>query len=245
MIGATALAGCCAAAIVWALTLPGPAVLRMRRMVDPPAAAPAMTLLLRACVIRAEALRSRRRERSSNRASVIELCDGLGAELAAGRTPQEALEAAAGALDGPIAAALRNELAATAPLGVEVAGLLEHLAERPGADGLRSLAACWRIGAERGGGFAAVIDGLAVALRDDEAQRAEVTAQLAGPRATARMLAGLPLLGLGMAAMLGADPVAFLLGTPGGLLCASLGIALNALGLWWTHRLAAAAEIPR
>jgi tight adherence protein B len=121
---------------------------------------------------------------------------------------------------------------------------LEELALRPGAEGLRLVAACWRIGAERGGALATVLDGLAAALRDEEAQRQEISTQLAGPRATARLLAGLPLLGLGMATMLGADPLAFLFGTLPGLGCLAGGVGLNVVGLWWTRRLAqSAAEL--
>ncbi|REE97088.1 hypothetical protein DFJ69_2544 [Thermomonospora umbrina] len=107
------------------------------------------------------------------------------------------------------------------------------------------LAACWRIGVDKGGAFAAVVGGVATALRDDEAQRLEIAAQLAGPRATARLLAGLPLLGLALGVALGADPLAFLLGTIPGMLCLLSGIGLDVVGLWWTHRLARSAEIPR
>ncbi|MFB4316313.1 type II secretion system F family protein [Actinomadura sp. 21ATH] len=115
---------------------------------------------------------------------------------------------------------------------------LEDLAARPGAEGLRLLAACWRIGAERGGSLATVLDGLVAALRDEEAQRQEIATQLAGPRATARLLAGLPSLGLSMAAALGADPLRFLFATLPGLGCLLGGVALNVVGLWWTGRLA-------
>ncbi|MBX6769235.1 MAG: type II secretion system protein, partial [Actinomadura rubrobrunea] len=65
------------------------------------------------------------------------------------------------------------------------------------------------------------------------------------PKATARLLAGLPLLGLAMAAALGANPVAFLFGTIPGLGCLVAGIALDVLGMWWTSRLAQAAELPK
>jgi tight adherence protein B len=90
--------------------------------------------------------------------------------------------------------------------------------------------------------LASVIDGLAEALRDEQTHREEVALQLAGPRATARLLAGLPLLGLLMAVALGARPFAFLLGTAPGGLCLGLGVGLDALGLWWTRRLATTAE---
>jgi tight adherence protein B len=128
--------------------------------------------------------------------------------------------------------------------GIEMADLLDQASSRPGAEGLRLLAACWRIGAESGGTFASVVDGLAMALRDEEAHREEVAAQLAGPRATARLLAGLPLLGLAMAAALGAHPVTFLLSTWPGICCLILGAVLDVAGLAWTRRIAESAECP-
>jgi tight adherence protein B len=45
-----------------------------------------------------------------------------------------------------------------------------------------------------------------------------------------------------MAAALGANPLAFLFGTVPGLGCLVAGVTLNSVGLWWTHRLAKAAE---
>ncbi|WP_018654093.1 type II secretion system F family protein [Actinomadura flavalba] len=174
------------------------------------------------------------------RTAAIELCDGMGAELVAGRTPEEAFELAAASGHPQLAARLRD--AEVHPDPIE---RLERLAGTPGAEGLRLIAACWRIGSEKGGTLGTVLDGLAAALRDEEAQRAEVATQLAGPRATARLLAGLPLLGLAMAAAMGANPLSFLFGTPPGLLCLTIGLTLNATGLWWTNRLAHNATTPR
>ena len=69
--------------------------------------------------------------------------------------------------------------------------------------------------------------------------RHDIAAQLAGPRATARLLAVLPLLGILMGAGLGMHPLSFLLGGPPGLACLTAGVALDGLGLWWTRRMAA------
>ncbi|MBG6092429.1 type II secretion system F family protein [Actinomadura viridis] len=193
----------------------------------------------------------------------------MAAELAAGRTPEDAFATTAALLQPHIAQQLltvrasptagRRDQARKVPPAMPAAPVtgrrptastkvIEHLEElsgrEDGAEGLRLLAACWRIGAERGGALATVLDGLATALRDEEAQRQEIATQLAGPRATARLLAGLPLLGLGMAAALGANPLAFLFGTLPGLGCLSAGVGLDLAGLWWTRRLAHAAEGP-
>jgi tight adherence protein B len=189
---------------------------------------------------RVRELRRRRRRSVERRAAVIELCDGFGAELVAGRSPEIALTHAASTVDPEL-----HALLAAASADGDIAAVLDRASELPGAEGLRLLAGCWRIGAERGGTFAVVVDGLAAALRDEGAHRAELDAQLAGPRATARLLAVLPLLGLAMAAVLGARPLAFLVGTLPGMACLLAGIALDAAGVWWTRRLTANAEVMR
>ncbi|MBO0818665.1 MAG: hypothetical protein J2P30_26315, partial [Actinobacteria bacterium] len=111
-----------------------------------------------------------------------------------------------------------------------------------GFAGLTGLAACWRVGAETGIGFATVLDRLATTLRADLAHRSEVSAQLAGARSSARLLAALPVVGLVLATGLGTNPLTFLFATPYGLVCLTIGLALDALGLFWTHHLATEAE---
>ncbi|WP_346041329.1 type II secretion system F family protein [Actinomadura chokoriensis] len=226
------MAALCSAAAVWMLLTPAPALRRLDRLVSPPPID-----LLRVLKARVAALREQRTLPQRRRTSVIELCDAMAAELSAGRTPDEAFAAAAAVLDPQVS---RELLHAPRPPPEN----LDELAIRPGAEGLRLLAACWRIGAERGGTLATVLDGLAGALRDEESQRQDVAVHLAGPRATARLLALLPLLGLGMAAALGAHPIPFLCTTLPGLACLITGTALNLLGLHWTRRLAKSAESP-
>jgi len=106
---------------------------------------------------------------------------------------------------------------------------------------LRALAACWTVCAGSGSGLAAAVERLEQGLRAEQTQRLAVQAELAGPRATAGMLAVLPVAGLVLAAGLGADPLQVLLHTPLGQTCLVLGLALDTLGLLWTARLAARA----
>ena len=106
---------------------------------------------------------------------------------------------------------------------------------------LRALGACWTVCAGSGAGLASAVERLEEGLRADAAQRRAVDAELAGPRATAGLLAVLPAGGLLLAAGLGADPLRVLLTTPVGLLCLTVGLALDGLGLWWTGRLVASA----
>ena len=174
----------------------------------------------------------------AERARAVEVCTALAGELRAGRSPAQALEVAAGLAVGPSRAALATA-AAAAGLGGDVAQALRPRAGDAGAvpHVLRSLAACWSVCSGSGGGLAAAVERLEQGLRADQAQRRAVQAELAGPRATAGMLAVLPLAGLLLAAGLGADPLHVLFETPVGLACLGGGLGLDVLGLLWTGRL--------
>lgn len=180
------------------------------------------------------------RERSRTTAA-IELCDGLAAELRAGRNPPEALRRSIEVLGPAHVDELAPVLAATYG-GADVPAALARSGVRPGAAGLRRLAVCFRIGVDAGGAFAPAVERLGVALRDEEAARQEVSAQLAGARATGRLLAALPLLGVALSFGIGINPFAFWFAGPVGLGCLVLGILLDVVGLLWIRRLARRAE---
>lgn len=237
-----AVTAACVFAAVWVLSLPSPATVRLTAVFRTPpnpaqgSATPAVIAWLRSTAV---ALRSRRRNAAKRRAAVIELCDGIAVELAAGRPAATALAEAAKVLPTMPGLAAVIDAAQNAD---DVPAALIRASTTEGCEGLRLLAGCWRIGMDRGSMLAAVIEGLAEALRDEQSHREEIALQLAGPRATARLLSGLPILGLGMAAALGAKPLTFLFTTLPGVLCLSLGITLDAVGLWWTTHLATSAE---
>lgn len=184
-------------------------------------------------------LRVRRRaaDEAAHRTAVIELCTALVAELRAGRNPRDALAWAASTSE-----ILERQIRPALDYGRDAPVVLREMSARPGGYGLRRLAACWQVAESSGAGLAAAVDRLTNGLRSDEAQRREVSAQLAGARATARLLAGLPLFGLLLAAGLGGDPLRVLLHTPYGMACLGVGAALDAAGLFWTERIASAAE---
>jgi tight adherence protein B len=157
---------------------------------------------------------------------VVQSLSALAAELHSGQPPPAALAYAAG--EPPCwPAAL-----AAAEAGDDIAaGLRRDAREHPA---LAGLAACWQVGESTGAGLAEAVDRLARAARLDEETRSQLAAHLAGPRATARVLAGLPVVGIGLGVMLGADPLAWLLGTPLGWCCLALGVLLSAAGMAWT-----------
>ncbi|GAA2581887.1 MULTISPECIES: type II secretion system F family protein [Streptomyces] len=181
-----------------------------------------------------------RRARERRQDAVIALCGTLAGEVRAGRQPGEALLCAAhdsgglGDAQAPVLAAAR--------FGGDVPGALAAAAGQPGAEGLRGLAACWRVAVDQGAGLASGLDRLEGALRAERDQRADLRAQLAGARATAVMLAGLPVLGLLLGVALGADPLHVLLHTGAGIGCLLAGGVLESLGVWWVTRIVRGAE---
>lgn len=177
-----------------------------------------------------------RRARRQGQRFTIAVCDGLAAELRAGLPALTALVRACA--DAPGLASV----ATAARVGADIPASLRSSASAPGADGLRALAAAWEVAASSGAGLAAVLERVAASLRSEEEARAEVMAALGPPRATAKMLAVLPLAGIAMGESMGSAPVSFLLGTAWGLGCLAAGVVLALAGVWWVELLASAAE---
>ena len=174
------------------------------------------------------------RRRRSERSRVIRAVAALASELEAGQPPSVALIRSGGEPSCWPAAA------AAARHGGDVTDALKRDASHTPICG--PLAACWQVGERSGAGLAAAVGRLAASARSAEEARSTLEGQLAVPRATARMLAGLPAVGIGFGLLLGADPVGWLTGTPAGRLCLAAGVAMVAVGLWWTARIAAAVE---
>ena len=66
---------------------------------------------------------------------------------------------------------------------------------------------------------------------------------LAAPAATARLLSTLPFVGLGLGALLGADPLGVLFGSIPGAVCGAAGLYLGWAGYSWSSRLVHRAEV--
>lgn len=163
---------------------------------------------------------------------IVEICEQLAAELGAGLAPGPALERAAASwpLLGPVAEAFR--------VGSDVPAALRRAAAVPGADQLRLVAAAWQVAHQTGQGLADAVDQVAAELRAARSTHRLVQGELASARATARLVAGLPVAALAMGSGVGGDPWGFLLGTPLGVGCLALGLALGWAGLWWIESIA-------
>lgn len=102
----------------------------------------------------------------------------------------------------------------------------------------RRIALVWEVAHQYG----VPIKDLLESVRSDLAARqgfaARTDAGLAGPRATATVLALLPVLGIGLGEALGARPIAILCGGGIGGVALVVGTGLGAIGLWWSLRIA-------
>ena len=100
------------------------------------------------------------------------------------------------------------------------------------------MAAAWNVAQRSGAGLADVVSRVAGTVRAEAEQRRQVDVALGTSRSTARLLAGLPLLGIALGSGIDAQPLDVLLGSPVGAWCLLVGTALAAAGLLWIERLA-------
>ena len=162
--------------------------------------------------------------------------DLLAAELRAGILPRDALTAVA--VDVP----MLHPAAVAASRGGDVVAALRSAGHEPGAAVLADLAGAWHVAERAGAPLAAVLDRVAASSRDDAEVDREVQAEAAPARATGRLMAVLPVLGLSLGAGMGADPVHVLTGTVLGASCLAAGLALACAGLAWIDHIVASAE---
>ncbi|MWV29876.1 pilus assembly protein TadB [Rathayibacter iranicus] len=100
-----------------------------------------------------------------------------------------------------------------------------------------ALAACWRVATDSGAPVAAALNELAESLRELARARRDIEVALAGPSATGRVVSVLPVVALGLGALLGFDVLGVLVGTIPGLVCLVGGLGLMAAAHGWTRRL--------
>lgn len=130
-----------------------------------------------------------------------------------------------------------RRVAAAVAGGVPPADALAQTGAASGDDALRALAAVWSVADTAGASFAPALRNLAAALRDRAETRREVGVALSGPRATARLVAWLPAVGLAMAFALGVDVIGALTGSVIGWSLLIAGVASSVGGHAWTRRM--------
>ncbi|WP_200902347.1 type II secretion system F family protein [Protofrankia coriariae] len=107
---------------------------------------------------------------------------------------------------------------------------------------MRQLAAAWRVSQHAGIPLAPLANRLAAVVRAERERDGEVATALAGPRASGRLVASLPVAGIALGVLLGVSPLTVLLGTRAGALCLVVGLALDLAGLAWINRLTEVAD---
>jgi len=173
------------------------------------------------------------RARASVELRMKSLADGLGAlaaDLRSGRSMEASAHVAAQACaDADLGRALAR--------AVRVPGAGPSAGD-PVLDGtLARISAAVVLSSRTGCSLAAVVGAIEDDLRARTGHRLELRSAVAGPRASAALLAGLPVLGLAMGSGVGADPWRVLTTTTTGQVLLVVGVGLEFAGLAWSRRL--------
>ena len=188
---------------------------------------------------------SRRAGSAARRAMAVQWIDAVVGELRAGRPVRSALiYAEATRVGGSPRASdpLCPRTVGAARLGGDLSLALRADAREQGLAVFAHVAACLSIAESSGAALVVALDHVIASARADEEVRFEVQSQLAAPRATARLLATLPVVGLLLGTALGAAPLSWLTGSPVGFATLILGTLGVAVGTWWTSRMVASIE---
>lgn len=232
------------------LGLRAPARRRLRVMPLAAAVVVAMAVLLPVSVVAAASIvgvtlwmRRRRHvgvaRRAAESAALQGALDVLVGELRVGAHPVAAFGVAADEADGVVAASLRA-VGARARLGADVAAGLYGAARRSSLPThWERLAACWQLAQEHGLAIATLMQTAQRDIVERDRFSARVDAGMTGARTTAAVLAGLPLLGVGLGELIGAQPLGFLLSGGAGGWLLIIGVTLACAGLLWSDRITA------
>jgi tight adherence protein B len=181
--------------------------------------------------------RVRRRRRAAESVALQAALDVLVGELRVGAHPVAAFVVAADEVDGAVSASLRA-VAARARLGADVAeGMRSVARQSPLPAHWERLAVYWQLAQTHGLAIAALMQTAQRDVVERERFSARVDSGLAGARTTAAVLAGLPVVGVVLGQLLGADPVGFLLSDGAGGWLLVIGVALACVGLLWSDRI--------
>lgn len=180
--------------------------------------------------VRGTRARAARATEDARLRALAEALGGLAGDLRAGRPTGEAAAAAVAACGDPVVGdALAGALGGAPPPAASARGRWEQAVDR--------LAAGVRLSARTGCSLAAIACAVEDDLRARSRLQAELRAATAAPRASALLLAGLPVLAFVMGSGIGADPWRVLTRTSVGQVLLVVGVGLEAAGLAWSARL--------
>ncbi len=202
---------------------------------------PLTTVLAAALGIATVGLRYRRRRRGRrgvDESRELETAiDVLVGELRVGAHPAQAFAVAADESTGPVADSCRA-VAARARLGADVTAGLRSVAETSALPAQWDrLAVCWQLASEHGLAMSTLMRAAQRDIAERQRFSGQVRSAMAGARATAAILASLPVLSVVLGQLIGADPVPFLIGGGAGGWLLVFGVTLVCAGLLWSDRI--------
>lgn len=169
---------------------------------------------------------------------LAEALRSLVAELRAGAHPAAAAESAAVDAEPAAAKAMRSVAAAARLDGDVDRALAASRAASPAtARALTQLCQAWILVRRHGLPLADVLDAVHHDLDTRVRFARQVLARMAGPRASATILALLPIVGIALGEAMGAHPIHVLTTTTAGQFLLVVGVALVCAGVTWSARL--------
>lgn len=183
---------------------------------------------------------SARRRQARRRAAINQLLRSVAPALKVGVPPSVAISNAArlvadSSLDAAFSRAL-DDLAARAEAGLELAAAFGDLAGQFDLPQVKVVAAAWALSNDLGCSMSEAVATAVELLQAEDARERALRIATAGPRATMHLLTGLPLAGVGIAALAGVPPAQLYSGVAG-MAALLVGVVLILLGRWWSGRL--------
>lgn len=167
---------------------------------------------------------------------VLHGCNILSGQLKTGLIPAKAIQIAAEECPQLMPVAMAHQV------GANVSSAMRRAADQPGSQGFGQLAGAWQLCQRTGAPVGPAVEQVVAGLRSAERTNRTVTTELASARATGRLLACLPVVGIGFGFAAGGNPINFLVGTTLGNVCLTLAVLLACAGVIWTERLALRVE---
>ena len=203
-------------------------------------ASPALALVYAATAVAVQLRRRRsrlQRERRAEGEAMTAALETLVGELRIGAHPLRAFGIAASESGGTVGAALHT-VTARAGLGADVAAGLRVVADQSAVPFYwERIAVCWRLASDHGLAMSTLMRAAQRDIVDRQRFSGQVHAGLAGARATAAILAGLPVLGILLGQFVGAHPMRLLLGGGVGSWLLLIGAGLTVAGVAWSDRI--------
>lgn len=176
----------------------------------------------------------------SRSARARERCDALAADLAlflrSGIPVEDALGLCASDTVPPVSGAIVDFQSQVA-LGASVDGAFIELASALDHRDLLLIAQAIVTSHETGADIGGIMDIIGEAVRERSAIRRELASQTVQGRLSGRVVAALPLLFLGLSALVSRGTLSILLGTTPGLIMLAVAVVLNVLGFLWIKKI--------